>query len=307
MYFKYRFGVELFVLLGSILVQIVVGSNIVVDNSYTALTCNSVTKQCANLQSALAIANNNDVVVINPGTYVGYKNYELCGDNCTFTNVTITGATTNPSDVVISYDNSNGTSVRAMYMTSNQIVSLKYLTIENFNGTILIQSSLTVLPFQLGGGAAVWVKSSSVTIDSVIFQNNKGILGGAMNLISSNLTVSNSQFYNNWAELVGGAIATYLSNTFVQNSEFVGNNVTSSEILSTASVGGALYILGGTDNVASLKNSVFRKNQAERGGGAVYMESDSKTQSDEGAFFCDSVEFEGEFGLYFFESRFSRM
>lgn len=141
----------------------------------------------------------------------------------------------------------------------------------------------------------MWVKASSVDIDSVIFQNNKGILGGALNLINSNLTMANCQFLNNGAELGGGAIATYLSNTFIQSSEFTGNNVTSSEILSTASVGGAIYILGGTDNVAGIKNSVFKKNQAERGGGAVYMESDSKTQSDEGAFFCDNVEFDGEF------------
>eukprot|EP01034_Spumella_vulgaris_P026873 gene26873-33521_t len=132
-------------------------------------------------------------------------------------------------------------------------------------------------------------------MENVIFRHNTGIIGGAVNLLHSNISISNCTFDSNQAEISGGALSAYLSNVFITGSRFVGNNVTSFEIVETASIGGAIYILGGHLDKFAVWNSIFIGNKAERGGGAIYMESNSKTSADEGAFYSRNVIYQGNY------------
>ncbi len=78
------------------------------------------------------------------------------------------------------------------------------------------------------GGAAVWIKSGSLTADNCVFENNKvntqGYGGAVMVSNSSSASLTNCEFRNNSAPY-GGAIAAYGTSTLtVKDSTFSGNS-----------------------------------------------------------------------------------
>lgn len=264
-----------------VFIACVAATDIFVSNSFSNTTCNGIQKECSTIQSALYLANSSDIVFVHPGYYEGVNNCNLCQSKNCSQNITLSGFGGNAESVVLNYADVDSSTARAVYMTLNQLVYLKDLTIQNFNGTIAIENSNTNQLIQIGGGAAVFVTQSSVFLENVIFRHNTGIIGGAVNLLHSNITIANCTFDANQAEISGGALSAYLSNVLITGSRFLNNNVTSFEIVETASIGGALYILGGHLNKFAVWNSLFVNNKAERGGGAIYMESNSKTSAGE--------------------------
>lgn len=103
---------------------------------------------------------------------------------------------------------------------------------------------------QEGGGGAIFVHASRLTVTNSTFSDNRGINGGAINNLLSSLTVTNSTFTNNDATPGGAGGGGYGGAIYTDGaSEFTDDGV-----------GGTITISGST----------FSSNQGAGQGGAVF-------------------------------------
>ena len=158
------------------------------------------------------------------------------------------------------------------------------LTIDEGANVILEDLSFVNIP-QIDGGRAIYNKGN-LTVNGVVFNNNKGYIGSAiynkedLKVISSNFTYNSAEYggaiYNEKnAEIIdsyfanntgtnGGAIYNEAKLT-IDNSSFIGNN---------GEFGGAIY----NENSTEIGNSLFLKNHADNGG-AIYSQDGDLTVS----------------------------
>ncbi|MBR0226601.1 MAG: fibronectin type III domain-containing protein, partial [Thermoguttaceae bacterium] len=117
-----------------------------------------------------------------------------------------------------------------------------------------------------GGGGAIYVFRSTLTVSNSTFQNNDAIGsgGGAICAFNSTLTISNSTFQNNAASTVyycGGAIYVDDTSTLDATNVLIANN--------SASWGAGVFLVGS----ATLRNSTITNNSGSDVGGICLDDS----------------------------------
>lgn len=272
-----------------------------------------VNNVCPNINAALVAASSYDTIILLPGTYSGKANINLCEEfssdyDCRGKigmNLIGDGP---PSSVVI---NGPGlaSSSRFLSIIDGTIGSVSNMTLRNF----------IITPSDQGGGA-IHISNDQrymlVNISNMIFLNNAAPTGGALHVYSpiynsggtivdkgySNRTqvvVKNSLFQNNSGHVNGGAIASYRSSIAMRDCVFLNNTVngretaiSSSDV--TTSVGGAIYFAGITGNLLRSNSNVYEGNNAQRGGGAIFMQSDEITSA-EHSFVIKGDTYEGNY------------
>lgn len=81
------------------------GTTISVSIDYNTTECVTPLYRCTSISAALAIANDNDIISLQPGTYSGTSNRNLCSyqSSCA-SQLSLVGNTTDPSTVVLLSD-----------------------------------------------------------------------------------------------------------------------------------------------------------------------------------------------------------
>jgi hypothetical protein len=236
------------------------------------------------LVAALPFVNSTSTLYLAGQTLAQTSAVSLSG----FDSVTILGGyeATNPAAVPGAYD-------PAVWPTKIVRTSGTTRVMDLFGMTGFRMARVTVaggnIPADLikGVGGGIRIQSSSVVIEDCVISNNVANSGGDANAwgggiyaINSTLIVRRSRFeknsavgssYVNTCKGYGGAIASESSAVTIEACRFVTNNTDGK---SSLSYGGALYLVGGTNQV---RNSLFYGNQASvsgaqlGAGGAVYL------------------------------------
>lgn len=203
------------------------------------------------LQGAIQAANSiqgGATIILNAGTYnlngqtlQIHRNINLEGAGSS--NTFINGGSTGTLDIKPNMININAG------VTAN----ISNLTIENANA-----SSFT----GKGQGGAIY-SQGSLTLDSVVLNNNIGDLGGSI-FSTGILTINNTTFSKNLADGVNGGGAIYSRGPLnITNSTFNNNR-------SSGSGSSGADITIAPNAVANISNSTFANNSASGNGGAIY-------------------------------------
>lgn len=255
-----------FILVNLLALWPVSGTDIYVGNNYTVASCTSDDYKCPTIQDGLALAQSGDVVFLEPGTYTGLSNYNLCSSSNCATNITLSGLGP-PENVIISCEGTTCNGQRSIYAIDGTLTKISNITIQNFNVTRSLTNSGTV-----------FVQNGTILFDSVVFYNNMAQVGGALNLQGAIATFKDCKFDSNMATINGGALSALESSLYIHNSIFTSNNATTMFSEQTSAVGGALYYLSITQNMFHVRGSKFTNNLAERGGGAIYLQSSTNKE-----------------------------
>ena len=186
-------------------------------------------------------ANDNDEILIEPGTY--YLN------NIYITkNITLQG-NGNPRDIIIDGNNTSG-----IFLIRNDSVHAAFKNITFINANVI------------GFGGAISMETGHVYVDNCHFINNTASVnaGGISNYGTAEnkgyLMVNNSLFVNNHADHDGGAITTCYANSDIYNCVFIGN--------SAHRDGGAIRV--SVQGYGNVQDCIFMYNHADEWGGAYY-------------------------------------
>jgi PKD repeat protein len=237
-----------------------------------------------NISSALPFVSSTSTVYLAGQTLAQTSAVSLSG----FDSVTILGGyeATNPAAVPGAYDPAIWPTTIVRTSGTNRVMDL-------YGMTGFRMARVTVaggnIPADLikGVGGGIRIQSSSVVIEDCVISNNVAnsgpeavAWGGGLYATNSTVTVRRSLFeknsavgssYFNACKGYGGAIASESSAVTIEACRFVTNNADGK---SSLSYGGALYLVGGTNQV---RNSLFYGNQAGvsgnllGAGGAVYL------------------------------------
>jgi len=219
------------------------------------------------------------------GTYSGPNNMNICMKDCENKwNITLTGVGSDCNDVVLLHT-TNSTTDRAIYLLNSTFSEISCMKISNF--TFLESDPVKFLSTfaseslskqTIGGAAFHGYNVSSILLSNVTFFRNIANFGAAVSFSSSNILMKGCKFIENTAYGFGGAVAVELSYLHIEDSLFVNNKALSVSV-QYASLGGAIYFIGSVSKVGGhlqqlhLYRSTFYRNVAERGGGALYMDS----------------------------------
>lgn len=239
--------------------------DVYVSNTFTDADCTEAVRNCPNINSALNISSSFSTVFIYPGIYSGTGNANVCIGKCTdIKGVKITGLG-EPNEIVWALKDVPFADSVAIFIFENTIASISNMTIQDFSNTVSNEANKA---------GAVEIVNSRVAIDNVVFRNNSGVIGGAMHITNSSITLNSTIFNDNSAKLHGGALFFVNSDAVLDRCVFVRNNVStlSSDVAGT---GGAIYFVG-VDNIL-LNKCRFEQNNAERAGGALFMQLNSNT------------------------------
>ena len=188
-------------------------------------------------------ANDNDVILIEPGTY------KVHGINLT-KNISFQG-NGNPRDIII-----DGEELSSIFLIQNINITAKFNNLTFINGKT----------DNFGGG--ICIETGKVYVDNCIFINNTALNvtnGGAISNYGNDtersyLFVNNSLFVGNHADHDGGAITTCKARSDIYNSVFINN--------SARRDGGAIRVsVFGYGNV---QDCIFMYNHADEWAGAYY-------------------------------------
>jgi predicted outer membrane repeat protein len=262
--------------------EMVSSLTISVKKSCKSTTCtrNQASPCCANLKSAVAIVHSYESILVFPGNYSGVANTGICTGvsktgidmrNCTFSGVSLAG--TQSTGVYISGTASDGLT-RAIHVLSSSFSLIANLTFQDFRVSLSSHSSGGVISFE----------NSTVTLSRITFLNNFAFIGGAFSMSFSNVHVEDSIFRRNQASVTGGAIFSAASNLTLLRSHFDHNNASSVDNELSAS-GGALAFIASEGMFLDIKACTFYKNEAQRSGGAVSIESQALTAGPSFIFF----------------------
>ena len=191
----------------------------------------------------LSEANNNDVIILEKGTYK-ISDFEITK------NLTIQG-NSEPLDVII-----DGEKKSSIFIIKDDAV---HVTFKN----------LTFINANAGGfGGAISMETGHVYVDNCIFANNTAGVnaGGISNYgnettgVKSYLFVNNSLFINNHAGHDGGAVTTCWADCDIYNCVFINN--------SAHRDGGAIRV--SVQGYGNVEDCIFMFNHADEWGGAYY-------------------------------------
>jgi predicted outer membrane repeat protein len=137
------------------------------------------------------------------------------------------------------------------------------------NFTNCVFESNTAAPASDGGGGAISIGASDVTLVGNSFVLNRALEpggGGAIRATNSRLLLIDSGFNNNDAWQSGGALVLFQNRTHIHNSSFDDNRVNSPNHF-VNSLGGAISV---SDGPLRITNSRFSGNQSGYSGGGIY-------------------------------------
>lgn len=130
--------------------------------------------------------------------------------------------------------------------------------------------------------------------DNIIIDGDGHTINGAglariFNIASNNVTLKNIIFVNGYSSENGGAIIT-INNLNILNSSFINNS---------AYNGGAICFKGVTANITI--NGYFEGNTAERGGGAIYVQGESRNSIFASEFYNNSAKAASGGAIFFYK------
>jgi hypothetical protein len=243
------------------------------------------------IQGGINLAVDGDTVLVQPGTYYEYINFN--GKNIVVGSLTLTtGDTSYISQTVIDADSSNGlVSVVTFENGEDSTAILSGFTITNGNGNIIFQSPYTAggginiensgptlshlliknneLAFTLestGTGGGIYCKNSNSVLSDVLIKYNYGAKGAGLYCDSSNLSLSNVIVSNNLTlghpdDENGGGIYFTNSNPTLVNVKVIGND-------GGYGAGGGIFC---NNSSPSFSNVTISNNFVQHKGGGIYF------------------------------------
>ena len=130
-------------------------------------------------------------------------------------------------------------------------------------------------------GGAILVARGSVLLENDAFTENEGSIGGAICShwdYATQLAIKNCQFTENKATGSGGALYSYGSTVEVWDSDFAGNNAANG---GAVCMSGHYYIKPYYATLTVHEGCTFTDNLATTGGGAIYMENNGTSYTDD--------------------------
>lgn len=133
-----------------------------------------------------------------------------------------------------------------------------------------------------------------ITEDNIIIDGDGHTINGAglariFNIASNNVTLKNIIFVNGYSSENGGAIFT-INNLNILNSTFINNS---------AYNGGAICFKDATANITI--NGYFEGNTAERGGGAIYVQGESRNSIFASEFYNNTAKAASGGAIFFYK------
>jgi len=262
--------------------------------------CGKYNNKCKTFYDALRRAKNGDTIVILPGIYSGVKNNDLCSPNTNTNTTTTTSDTTSASnftsfniscpknlsfignssfagDIVIKGNHSKN--VRGLYAL-DATYQFSHITFSDFSINESISSIPSLNGIDAGVGAAIFGVGSKITLNNVIFKNNKAKQGGALAaLLGSTVVIHQSSFTANQVTDSGGAIVLESSILHMHDTSLWLNSVQKIESVHYSSYpatsyfggGGAVLLLNSLDVL--IDSCQFYNNSSPRSGGALHVVS----------------------------------
>ena len=219
-----------------------------------------------NIQAAIDIANTGDIIIVQPGTYVGDGNHDI-----DFLGKAITVRSIDPNnpnivaDTVIDCNGSEIEPHRAFYFHSDETADsvVDGLTIVNGYSPPEQYENQT---YTFWGGGAILCYNSSPTISNCCFLNNQAAhYGGAVYCSDSDSLISRCIFTNNVAH-TGGAISCRSGSPVVENCIIRNNEAVGYVEGWGRNLGGGIYSIYG---LTIINNCRITGNFAESAGGGV--------------------------------------
>ncbi len=212
-------------------------------NNLLSNPVNSNNEISQNLTNRINNANDNDIIIIDPGNY---KIHNITINK----NITLQG-NGDPRNVIL-----DGEQISSIFLIHNSSVTARFNNLTFINGKTD------------NFGGAICVETGNTYVDNCIFINNTALSdtnGGAISNYGneeyrSYLFVNNSLFLGNHADHDGGAITTCYASSDIYNTMFINN--------SAHRDGGAIRVsVFGYGNV---QDCIFIYNHADEWGGAYY-------------------------------------
>jgi len=204
------------------------------------------------IQAAIDDANDGDVIILNPGTYIGHGNRDI-----DFKGKAITVRSENgPESIAATIIDCNGTPAephRGFYFHSQEkdTSQLKGLTISNGNAP---QEILEDFQDPIAIGGAIFCAGSNPKIISCRLMNNKAEYGAAVSCYNCSPIIEYCRMIENTSRF-GGGIYCYKSDPTVANSSFKSNQASYG--------GGGIYCRNSSPKIIKC---IFSNNYGKSGG-----------------------------------------
>lgn len=154
---------------------------------------------------------------------------------------------------------SGGTITQVFAIGFDETVTMEGFTVADgsFDGIFTRPSSDGALN-NFRGGAIEMQDQVTLTLRSMVFDNNEAFVGGAIFIReTSTLDVTDTTFSNNRSRSNGGAIGSFRGEINVSNSTFVDNDSNAS--------GGAIQHFSNSGQTLTVENSTFHRNAGKQG------------------------------------------
>ena len=201
----------------------------------------SISLLITTIQDGINFSNNGDTIIVYPGTY--YENINYNGKNITIASLYLVTKNINYIDsTIITSGKELGSNGSVVSFENGETVLAKLIgfTIQKGIGNI---RSFDSAPIVCGGG--IFCSNASPTLSHLIIQNN-----------------------NSSKMCCGGGIFLHASSAIVENCLIKNHNI-SSMIHYSPDAGGGIACFNCPNLI--IRNSIFTKNTASTGGGAIYL------------------------------------
>ncbi len=210
----------------------------------------------ATIQAAIDAAVNEDVVILQPGTYTGTGNRDIDFKGKA---ITVRGATGDPNDCIINCQGTEAVPHRGFKFVSGENGNsvLEAITIRNGYG---VNEDIWGSGLLYSVGGAVYCKNSSPSITNCIIINNYAYYcGGGIGNSYSNPRISSCVISNNSAYTYGSGIHNLRSSPSITNCTIINN--------SALNEGGGIY---NNHSNPSIRSCIISNNSGGITGGGIY-------------------------------------
>jgi len=201
------------------------------------------------IQGAIDDCNDDDVIIITPGTY--FEMINLKGKNITLRSI----EPDDPNVVAATIIDGGASSSAVVSDNSGVKFNPRVVTFNSGEGPDCVVNGLTITNGRSGG---VYCQESSPTLLRCVFSRNQARGGGGMYNKNSTPTLINCTFSSNIASMSGGGMYNNSSSPNLVKCTFTKNS---------ANVGGGMSNSKGSKPM--LTNCIFANNSAQVSGGAI--------------------------------------
>ncbi len=192
------------------------------------------------IQAAIALAEENDTILVGPGTWA--ERVDFMGKSITLR------STNGPEQTVIDGEGATGFVIRISDVGEAALVGFTVTGGHGEGGSL-----------GAGPGGGIIINGASATLSNLVIEANKGVLGGGIHSFGSTLVLADSVIRDNQS-LQGGGLYAEGGSVDILDSEFINNE--------SVNFGGAVALLGTPE--ARIERSRFLDNTASGFGGALY-------------------------------------